>query len=114
MIKIVKEPIVKSVLRDIAKGQFVDMVKAVVDIEKGWMAIGGELHADDEAILLDSGSRQENLWGINLYLDLPLVEWIEFDSMINVSPARGNRSRGVERAEIRNQISDIVHTLVHE
>ena len=114
MIKIVKEPISKSVLHDVADAQFGDMVKAVVDIEKGWMAIGGELHADEEAVLLEAESRQKNLWGINLYIDLPHEEWIEFDSMINVSPARANRSRSVENAGIRNQISDIVHRLVHE
>ena len=114
MIKIIQEPIAKTVLRDIAKEQFVDMVKAVVDIEKGGMAIGGELHADEEAVLLESGSRQVNLWGVNLYLDFPLDQWIEFDSMINVSPSRANRSRGVESPEIRKQIADIVGMLVHE
>jgi len=112
MIKIVKEPIAKAVLYDIAKGQFGDMVKGVVDIEKGWMAIGGELHADEEALLLEEGSQQRNLWGINLVLDLSSEEWIEFDSMINIRLSQGNRSRGVESAEVRDQINRIVHRLV--
>ena len=100
------------VLQSIAEGQFGDMVKAVVDIEKGIMAIGGELHADEEALLLESGSRQENLWGINLYPELPEEEWLEFDSMINVRPSSANPSRGVESPEIRNRILEIVRRLV--
>ena len=112
MIKIVKDPIAKAVLYDIAKGQFGDMVKGVVDIEKGWMAIGGELHADGEALLLEGGSQQGDLWGINLYPDFSSEEWIEFDSMINIRPSQGNRSRGVESAKIRDQINRIVHALV--
>ena len=79
-----------------AREQFGDMVKAVVDVEQGIMAIGGELHADEEAVLLDQGSRQADLWGINLYPDAAAVRALEFDSMINVRPAQGNRSRSVE------------------
>jgi hypothetical protein len=51
------------------------MVKAVVDVEQGIMAIGGELHSDEEAILLDQGSTQKHLWGINLYPERPPSEW---------------------------------------
>jgi len=69
-----------------AKQQFGDMVKAVVDVTQGIMAIGGELHSDEEAVLLDQGSLQRDLWGINLYPEQPAQEWIEFDSMINVRP----------------------------
>lgn len=95
-----------------ASQQFGDMVKAVVDIEEGIMAIGGELHSDEEAMLLDQGSLQSNLWGINLYPDKPSEEWIEFDSMINVRPSSGNRSRSVESAEIREAVTRIVQRLV--
>ena len=76
---IVRDTIGRDMLRDMAGVQFGDMVKAVVDVEAGMMAIGGELHSDAEAVLLDNGSRQSNLWGINLYLEKPSQEWIEFD-----------------------------------
>ena len=99
-------------LRDMASVQFGDMVKAVVDVEAGIMAIGGELHSDAEAILLDNGSRQSNLWGINLYPEKPSEEWIEFNSMINVRPSGGNRSRFVESGEIREAVTQIVQRLV--
>lgn len=92
-IDIVHTAIRREELRSIAAGQFGDFVKAVVDVELGVLAIGGDLHADEEATLIDNGSLQRNIWGINLYPDLPDDQWVEFDSMINVRPAVGNRSR---------------------
>jgi hypothetical protein len=111
-ITIIRDAVTRHKLNDMAKQQFGDMVKAVVDVQQGIMAIGGELHSDEEALLLDQGSVQKNLWGINLYPERPLLEWIEFDSMINVRPSGGNRSRYVESAEIRNTIITIVNRLV--
>jgi hypothetical protein len=113
-IRIVRDTVNRSALREMAKQQFGDMVKAVVDVEQGIMAIGGELHSDEEAVLLDQGSLQRHLWGINLYPEQPAQEWIEFDSMINVRPSGGNRSRHVESAEIREAVSRIVTRLVGE
>ncbi len=111
-IKIIRAAMAKAELHEMAKQQFGDMVKAVVDVEQGIMAIGGELHSDEEAALLDQGSLQKHLWGINLYPERPGSEWIEFDSMINVRPSVGNRSRYVERADIREAITTIVNRLV--
>jgi hypothetical protein len=111
-IRVVRSPISREELTEIAKPQFGDMVKAVVDVERGIMAIGGELHSDEEAVLLDQGSVQRHVWGINLYPGKPLSEWIEFDSMINVRPSGGNRSRYVESAEVRDTVARIVNRLV--
>lgn len=109
---IVRTSVTKAVLNTMAEQQFGDMVKAVVDIDQSIMAIGGELHSDEEALLLEEGSLQKNLWGINLYPERPASEWIEFDSMINVRPSGGNRSRFVERPEIREAVTAIVNRLV--
>lgn len=95
-----------------AKGMFGNLVKAVVDIKKEIMAVGGELHADEEVILSEQGSKIENTWGINLYPDIQDENWIEFDSMINLKPSLGNRTRGVENEEVRKKIIDIVNKLV--
>jgi len=111
-IRVVRDAISRDELRAVAKVQFGDLVKAVVDVERGIMAIGGELHSDEEAVLLDQDSGQQHLWGINLYPDKPPGEWIEFDSMINVRPSQGNRSRNVENPEIRDAIAMIVNRLV--
>lgn len=94
---------------DLEKCQFVmddEMVKGVVDVEKGLLAIDAELHADLEKLLLDNGSDQFDLWGINLYFDGDLVE---FDSMINIRPTQGNRSRSVEDEKTQRQILEIVN-----
>ena len=99
-------------LRRLAEGQFGEFVKAVVDVSRGIMAVGGELHADEEAALLQDGARQADLWGINLYADLPMPDFIEFDSMINVRPSQGNRSRGVDDSDVRRQIENVVERLV--
>jgi hypothetical protein len=111
-IRIIRTAIAKNELRELAKQQFGDFVKAVVDVERGIMAIGGELHADEEAMLLDEGSVQRNLWGINVYPDLPSEQWIEYDSMINVRPSQGNRSRNVEDPVLRKKIVSVVAKLV--
>ena len=105
-------PVTLEELRRLAADQFGDFVKAVVDVGRGVMAIGGELHADEEATLLDEGARQADLWGINLYPDRPVEEMVEFDSMINVRPSQSNRSRGVEDPTVRRQIQVIVERLV--
>jgi len=111
-IKIINDPISKNELQKIAENQFGDLVKAVVDVEKETMAIGGDLHADEEKTLLEEGSKQENLWGVNLHINQPVDEWIEFDSMINVRPSQNNKSRGVESLEIQRKIRDIVSRLI--
>jgi hypothetical protein len=110
--RIVREPLTRSELGTIASEQFGDMVKAVVDVERKIMALGGELNSDEEAVLLDDGSSQRNLWGINLYPAEDEASWIEYDSMINVRPSQGNRARGVEDAGLREQIRRIVNGLV--
>jgi hypothetical protein len=88
------------------------MVKACVDIGRDVMAVGGELHSDEEAILLDDGSKQADVWGINLYPDEPPSTWIEFDSMINVRPAQGNRSRAVDDPRIQAEVRRVVEKLI--
>ncbi len=76
------------------------------------MAVDAELHSDEEALLLEDGSRQAHVWGINIYPDLAESERIEFDSMINIRPSHGNRSRGVDDPAIRARIVGIVNALV--
>ena len=78
------------------------------------MAIGGELHSDEEAALLDDGSKQADLWGINLYPGEPEFDWIEYDSMINLRPSQGNRSRDVEDPDVRESVRRVVNALIAE
>lgn len=110
--KLVETKISKKELTEIAKERFGDMVKAVVDIELMIMVVGGELHADEEAMLLERGSIQENLWGINIYVEKPGDEMIEFDSMINIRPRQNNRSRDVLDKAIREKIVIVANNLI--
>ncbi len=110
--RIIKDKITIKELKEIASGGFGNLVKAVVDIESGIMAIDAELHSDQETLLLEKGSKQKDLWGINLYPELDGEDFIEFDSMINIRPSQNNRSRGVDNPETRGKIKVIVNKLV--
>lgn len=114
MVQLVHDTIRRSELASLAERQFGDMVKAVVDVARGTMAVGGELHADEEALLLDEGSRQQDLWGINLYPVETGDAWIEFDSMINVRPAAGNPSRSVLDVALQERIRQVVASRVSD
>lgn len=101
-------------LADLARllGLFGDMIKYVVDVERGVIAIGGELHADAEEALLERGSRQADVWGANYYPGRGRDGCIEFTSLINIRPARGNRSMEVEDEVIKERIRALTFTLV--
>jgi hypothetical protein len=114
MIQILRSPIARRELQKLAEEMFGDLVKAVVDIQREIIAIGGELHADEESCLLLDGSKQQDLWGINLYPSVHDESMVEFDSMINVRPSQGNRSRSIEDATVRTKIIEIVKTNVVE
>lgn len=110
--KIIVDSITIQELREMSKKMFGNLVKAVVDIEKEIMAVDGELHADEEELLIKGGSKHENLWGINIYPDNQNEDWIEFDSMINLKPGLGQRTRGIGNSETREKIIQIVNKLV--
>lgn len=113
-VEIIRTQVALGHLGSLAEGLFGELVKAVVDVGQGIMAIGGELHADEEALLLSAGCSQSDLWGINLY---PAQHgkrgWIEFDSMIKVRPRQGNRSRSVENSETRQRVAEIGDQVMH-
>jgi hypothetical protein len=111
-VKIIDSPMPLSELKAMAEGRFGNLVKAVVDVERKIMAVDGELHADEEALLLENGSLQENLWGINIYPELESPDRIAFDSVINIRPSQGNRSRGVDDPVTRERIVQAVTGLL--
>lgn len=108
--KILEKPIAKADL--IADSEnFIDehAIKAAVDINREIIAVDSPMHYDCEQLLLENGSKQEDVWGINLYLDETDVdELVEFDSMINIRPSQGNRTRSVEDSAIRAKIKAVV------
>ncbi len=115
IIKIIKTSIKKSELAQMANEEFGDIVKAVIDVRQEIMALGGELHSDEEVLLSEQEqSKREDTWGINFYPKKAENDWIEFDSMINIKPHLGNRSRDVESPAIRERIRMVVKKLVKE
>ena len=101
-------------LGEMAENMYGELVKAVVDVERRVMVVDAGLHVDEEQYLLENGSAQADLWGINLYPDsFGEDDFVEFDSMINIRPAQGNRSRSVDDAAIRSLILEIVGEIVH-
>ena len=105
--KIITQTLAISELKQMA-AMLGNMVKAVVDVDRELIAVDAELHSDLEALLLEDGSKQKSLWGINLYPDMQGDEFVEFDSLINMRPSQGNRSRGVEDEGVRKKIIGIV------
>ncbi|MDR0789401.1 MAG: DUF5674 family protein [Bacteroidales bacterium] len=99
-------------LKKIAENTFGDMIKGVVDVSNNVLAIDAELHSDIEAYLLTNNSKQDNLWGINLYPYEAGDDFLEFDSMINIRPRQGNKSRGVDNVQIQEKIKEIVYSKI--
>lgn len=110
--QIINQQITIDELKMMAEKMFGNLVKAVVDIERELMAVNAELHADEEAYLIENGSKQKDLWGINLYPEVAGDDFIEFDSMINLRPAQGNLTRGVENQEIQRRIKAVVNKFI--
>ena len=110
--QIVKSKIIKKDISEKCQHHFKDMVKAVVDIENKILAVDAELHSDLEELLLENGSKQENLWGINIYPHEPGEKFIEYTSLINIRPSQGNSSMEVKSNDLRIKIKKIVSDLI--
>ena len=109
---ILKDKLTVQQLSVMAAEIYGDMIKAVVDVREGILAIDADLHSDLERMLLENGSRQEDLWGFNIYPEVEGDDFIEFDSLINIRPRQNNHSRGVEDESIQLRIRQIVDNFV--
>lgn len=103
-------------LEEMAKKMFGSLVKAAIDVEKEIMIVDAGLHSDEELLLMENRSSRFNIWGINIHPQFwpDMEKFVEFDSMINLKPALGNRTRGVDNEEIREKIKKIVMKLISE
>ena len=86
-----------------------DYVKAAVDISREILAGGGRLHADCESLLLQEGSKQENIWGADW---IPEKREVRYEAMINVAPRRGNRSMVIQDPAIRSKVESVIRKLL--
>lgn len=113
-IVVVEERLSRAELRRLVALYFEDMVKYVVDVRRGVAAVGGELHADAEQVLLQGGSRQTDLWGANYFPGRGPEGCIEYTSLINIRPAQGNRSMEIEEAGRRARVRELTLALIGE
>ena len=112
IIKIIQKPITQQELNQLAEDNFGEMIKGVVDIKKRILALGGELHADAEAKLLEGGSKQEDVWGFNIYPEKPKEKRIEFSSLINIRPSQGNLAMDIKDPHLKKQVKEIIDFLI--
>lgn len=102
-------------LMEMAQKMYGSIVKADVDLAKRIVLVDMGLHADGEAYLMERGSKQNDLWGMNLHPDkYGTDEFVEFDSMINLRPSHGNSSKGVDDKATRAKIIKLISEVVHE
>ena len=113
-ILIVREPISLADVQDLAQKWYGDMIKGVADVDKGIVALGGDWHIDANTILIADGSQQHNLWGFNIYVQERDDAALEYQSLINIRPAQGNRDMELQDVALRQKIRSIVATLVRE
>ncbi|MES2060034.1 MAG: DUF5674 family protein [Patescibacteria group bacterium] len=112
-IKVIKDTIGLPEVQEIAQEFYFPMIKGVVDIEKGIIALGGEYHNDANMLLQkEEGCKQSDIWGFNIYTDKPKEEWLEYTSLINIRPAVGNRSMIVGDQIIRDKMKAIINSKI--
>ncbi len=111
-IRLIRQKTPISEVKKYLGAPFENMIKFVVDIERAIISMGGEMHADAEAILLEDGSRQDNIWGANLYPLQDRESRIEFTSLINIRPSAENLSLEIMNQDIRDKIKKIVEDLI--
>lgn len=101
-----------EVLKTFLGHPFEEVIKYVVDVERGVIALGGELHADAESVLIEDGSSSSALWGANLYPKLPPGRRIEYTSLINIRPSQGNPGMEVRDPALRARIREMTERLL--
>ena len=111
-IRIIKNPITRAEAKEIAKEFYVEMVKGVVDVEKGIIALGGEYHMDANTILIENGSEQKNVWGFNFYPDKAGDEQIEYKALVNIRPVHGNSVMEIQNEDLKTVMKNIIKKLI--
>lgn len=111
-VRLVRSRIDRATLAKLAKENYGEMIKGVVDVTREIVALGGGIHADAQAALLQDGSRRGDLWGFNIYVEKPRQQRMDYTSFINVRPFAGNRSMEVQDHTLRKRIRAVVDSLV--
>ena len=88
------------------------MIKGAVDVEGGRVALGGDYHIEDSELLTSTGSKFEDIWGFNIRFEENPNGVLEFDSMVNIKPNFGNRSRSINNNEIIKKVTEVIYKFI--
>lgn len=111
-IKILEEKLNIEKVKEMAEFWYGTMIKGAVDIEGGRVALGGDYHIEDSELLTSTGSKFEDVWGFNIRFEENPDGVLEFDSMVNIKPNLGNRSRNINNEEIVKKATEIIYKFI--
>lgn len=109
MVLIIRRPATPEQMLQMSAAFGDALIKLAVDVERGILAGGRELHADCETALLEDNSQRQDIWGADWY---PLDRQAGFESLINIRPRQGNPSLEVQDPALRQQIESIIRRLL--
>ncbi len=111
-IVILDHKITTEEVKKLADFWYSTMIKGAVDIEIGKVALGGDYHIEDSELLSNDGSKFEDIWGFNIRFEENPDGVLEFDSMVNIKPNLGNRSRSINNEEIIKKAKEIIFKFI--
>ncbi len=88
------------------------MIKGTVDIVKNKVALGGDYHIESCELLTQNGSTSENVWGFNIRFEEGVDGILEFDSMVNIKPSLGNKSRSILDEDVASVAEKIIRSWI--
>jgi hypothetical protein len=84
--------------------QFGSYIKTVIDINKKICSAGADRHFESEKILLDSGSRQSDVWGGGIDVKTRIID---YNSFINIRPGDKNTSNEILNTDTREMFEKL-------
>lgn len=78
--------------------RFGEYIKTVIDIHRNICSAGCDRHVESEQMLLETGSKQRNLWGGGVDV---ATKTTDCNSFINIRPSQNNTSNEIQDSRVR-------------
>ena len=111
-IKILIEKMNMDEVKTLASNWYDTMIKGTVDIAQNKVALGGDYHIESGELLTKHGSKPEDVWGFNIRFEEDSNGTLEFDSMVNIKPVLGNKSRSILDEEVSKKAESIIRSWI--